>query len=102
LDFQGRQLAILQLAMKHVEPRGRLIYSTCSLEPEENSEVVEKAVAHDRSLQIIDCREELARLRSQGEVTRKDLDSLTTGRYLRTIPGIHACDGFFAAVLEKI
>jgi 16S rRNA (cytosine967-C5)-methyltransferase len=102
LDFQGRQLAILQLAMKHVEPRGRLIYSTCSLEPEENSEVVEKAVAHDRSLQIIDCREELARLRTQGEVTRKDLDSLTTGRYLRTIPGIHACDGFFAAVLEKI
>ena len=24
------------------------------------------------------------------------------GPYLRTIPGIHPCDGFFAAILERI
>jgi 16S rRNA (cytosine967-C5)-methyltransferase len=101
LDLQSRQLAILQSAMKHVASGGKLIYSTCSLEPEENSAVVEKAVATDPSLRVLDCRKELERMRAQGDLAWKDPDSLTAGSYLRTIPGIHPCDGFFAAVLEK-
>ncbi len=100
LDLQACQLAILQSAMQRVAPGGRLIYSTCSLEPEENSAVVEKALAADSSLHVLDCRLELERLRAQGELAWEDLDSLTMGPYLRTIPGIHPCDGFFAAVLE--
>ncbi len=101
LDLQSRQLAILQSAMKHVASGGKVIYSTCSLEPEENSAVVEKAVATDPSLRVLDCHEELERMRTQGDLAWKDPDSLTMGPYLRTIPGIHPCDGFFATVLEK-
>ena len=99
--LHARQLAILQAAMKQVAAGGRLIYSTCSLEPEENSAVVEKALGLDPSLRLMDCRGELERLRAQGDLAWEDLKSLTTGPYLRTIPGLHPVDGFFAAVLEK-
>jgi 16S rRNA (cytosine967-C5)-methyltransferase len=100
-DLQARQLAILQSAMKGVASGGRLVYSTCSLEREENEGVVEKALAADSTFRTIDCRAELERLRVEGELVREDLDSLTDGPYLRTISGVHPCDGFFAAILEK-
>jgi 16S rRNA (cytosine967-C5)-methyltransferase len=38
--FQSRQRKILQRALDHLVPGGRLVYATCSLEPEENEEVV--------------------------------------------------------------
>jgi 16S rRNA (cytosine967-C5)-methyltransferase len=101
LHLQTRQLAILQSAMQRVAPGGRLVYSTCSLEPEENQTVVESALSSDSSFQLADCREQLQQLRSQGELAWKDTDSFTSGPYLRTIPGVHPCDGFYAAILQK-
>lgn len=100
LDLQARQLAILQAAMQRVAPGGRLIYSTCSLEKEENVEVVEKVLSLDHSFRVLDFREQLDQLGN--ELVWTDISSLTYGPYLRTIPGVHPCDGFFAAVLEKI
>jgi len=100
-DLHARQLAILQSAMRRVAPGGRLLYSTCSLEREENSEVVGPALSADHSFRVVDCRRELQRLRSEGEFIWENLDSLTSGPYLRTIPGVHPCDGFFAAILQK-
>jgi 16S rRNA (cytosine967-C5)-methyltransferase len=100
-DLQGRQVAILQSAMRQVAPGGRLVYSTCSLEREENLEVVQKALAADASFQVLDCRIELERLREEGELVERDLRSLTSGPYLRTLPGVHPFEGFFAAVLQK-
>ena len=100
-DLQAKQVAILTSAMKYASPQGRVIYSTCSLEPEENEAVVEKALAADASFQIRDCRAELELLQKSGELAWTDLDSLLSGPFLRTIPGVHPCDGFFAAILEK-
>jgi 16S rRNA (cytosine967-C5)-methyltransferase len=40
VDLQGRQAAILKNALEHLAPGGRLVYSTCSLEREENQDVV--------------------------------------------------------------
>jgi len=100
-DLQYRQLAILQSAMQRVPPGGRIVYSTCSLENEENSVVVEKAISVDPSFRVVDCRVELEKLRSQGELRWENIDSLTSGPYLRTIPGVHPCDGFFGAILQK-
>lgn len=39
------QLKLLHLAAAHLKPGGTLVYSTCSLEPEENSEVVKEFLA---------------------------------------------------------
>ena len=105
-ELRQRQLAILRSALPHVASGGRLIYSTCSLEKEENENVVEQALSENNSFRLVDCRSQLERLQATGELTWPELDSsepasLTRGPYLRTIPGIHPCDGFFAAMLEK-
>src|SRR6266849_4093931 len=101
VDLQARQLQILRAAMQHVTPGGRLVYSTCSLEREENSLVIDSALAGDNSLRVLHCRVELEQLRSEGELGWKDNESLPIGPYLRTIPGLHPCEGFFAAILQK-
>jgi 16S rRNA (cytosine967-C5)-methyltransferase len=101
-DLHARQFAILQAAMQHVAPSGRLVYSTCSMESEENEQVVEKALAADPSFRVFSCRPELERLHAENELAWEDLASLTSGPYLRTIPGFHPCDGFFATILEKL
>jgi 16S rRNA (cytosine967-C5)-methyltransferase len=100
-ELQVRQSAILCSALAQVAPGGRLVYSTCSLEKEENEDVVEQALAANESFRLLDCSTELDRLRADGQLTWDDVASLTRGPYLRTIPGIHPCDGFFAAILER-
>jgi 16S rRNA (cytosine967-C5)-methyltransferase len=100
-DLQVKQAAILRSAMSRVAPGGKLVYATCSLEPEENSNLVEQALAEDKSFQLLDCRGDLAQLHREGELVWNDLDSLISGSYLRTIPGMHPCDGFFAAILQR-
>jgi 16S rRNA (cytosine967-C5)-methyltransferase len=119
-DLQSRQIAILRAAMRHVAPGGRLIYSTCSLEPEENEQVIAAVLqgsGHEPSnvlsrsrqtssnFEIIPVRTELLRLQQSGELVWKNIDQVVSGDFLRTIPGVHPCvhpcDGFFAAVFEK-
>ncbi|MCU1272243.1 MAG: sun protein [Acidobacteriaceae bacterium] len=99
--LQSYQSEILAVAMDYVATNGRLVYSTCSLEPEENVEVIEHALAANSEFRLIDCRIELQRLRQDHELVIDDVESLLSGPYLRTIPGIHPTDGFFAAILEK-
>jgi 16S rRNA (cytosine967-C5)-methyltransferase len=100
-DLQKRQLAILRAAMQQITPGGRLVYSTCSLEPEENEQVLEKALGADAAFRVLDCRGELERLRAEGELVWDEIDSLISGQFLRTIPGVHPCEGFFVAILQK-
>jgi 16S rRNA (cytosine967-C5)-methyltransferase len=100
-DLQTRQLEILRSAMTRVASAGQLVYSTCSLEPEENQQVIERALAGDKAFRLLDCRPRLEQLRAEGELSIPDYDSLTSGPYLRTIPGVQRCDGFFAAILKK-
>jgi len=99
-DLQQRQIAILTAAMKHVVSGGRLVYSTCSLEPEENEQVVEAALAQHPEFYVVPIKEELMRLRDSGELVW-DVDQLAGGDFMRTIPGVQPCDGFFGAILER-
>jgi 16S rRNA (cytosine967-C5)-methyltransferase len=100
-NLQARQFAILCSAMEHVASGGRIVYSTCSLEREENEEVIDRALAENSFFHVVECRDELERLCAQGELNMAGISSLMAGPYLRTLPGIHPCDGFFAAILEK-
>jgi 16S rRNA (cytosine967-C5)-methyltransferase len=101
-DLHSRQLSILRAAMKHVAPAGKLIYSTCSLERDEDESVVGEAVRDNESFRLLDARSELEHLRSSGGLVAIDLASLVQGAYLRTFPGVHPCDGFFVAILERL
>ncbi len=44
-ELHSRQVALLRNALERLAPAGRLVYSTCSLEPEENEDVVREAGA---------------------------------------------------------
>jgi 16S rRNA (cytosine967-C5)-methyltransferase len=100
-DLRQKQTGILHAAMNHLAPGGRLLYSSCSLEPEENEAVVEKVLAGNPEFSLLPLEPELARLRATGEIVWSDSASLLRGSYLRTLPGVHPCDGFFAALLER-
>ncbi|MDQ6664653.1 MAG: hypothetical protein M3Z23_09700 [Acidobacteriota bacterium] len=74
-DLQSRQLALLGNALDALDPGGLLVYSTCSLESEENEEVVAKA-ARARPIEPI--------------------------QTMRRLPGRDPGDGFFAAVIKFV
>jgi 16S rRNA (cytosine967-C5)-methyltransferase len=94
-------VAILRAAVAQVKSGGRIVYSTCSLEKEENEDVVQAIVSENTSVRAIDCHSELERLKKMAELLWPEPESLARGPYLRTLPGVHPCDGFFAAILER-
>ena len=101
-DLQSRQVAIVKSVLAQLAMGGRLVYSTCSLEREENEVVVEAALDGRAEFKVADLKGELEQLRQSGELCSGfDIGSLLAGPYLRTIPGVHACDGFFAAMIER-
>ncbi|HBY61603.1 MAG TPA: hypothetical protein DEH78_17415 [Solibacterales bacterium] len=70
-DLSNRQTAILTRALEALAPGGRLVYSTCSLEAEENGEVVRAVLGH------------------------------APEREFQRVPGLQAGDGFYAAVIPS-
>ncbi len=100
-DLQSRQIAIMKSALERLATGGRLVYSTCSLEQEENEAVIEAVLAGAPDFSIANCREELERLQRSGHLRVADVRSLLSGPYLRTIPGVYPCDGFFAAIIQR-
>jgi len=97
----ARQRAILSAALNRLTPGGRLVYSTCSLEPEECERVVED-ITTAAGVRQVPVEGLIAGLAEAG-ILRRDLELASTARggNLRTLPGVHSCDGFFAAVLEQ-
>ena len=100
-ELQDLQVSILQAAVNALAPGGRLVYSTCSLEREEGEDVVEQVLCGSEGLSIVDCGEVLEEMKARGELAWSGAEPLTRGKFLRTLPGIHPCDGFFAAVIRK-
>jgi 16S rRNA (cytosine967-C5)-methyltransferase len=100
----ARQRALLSGALRHLAPGGRLVYSTCSLESEENQQVIE-SIFPDSSFRTIPASSLLETLASTNIVSAESVTALissaTSNGTLRTLPGVHPCDGFFAVVLER-
>lgn len=95
-----RQRAILKGALERLAPGGRLVYSTCSLEPEECEGVVEAVVGRG-GVRRVSVAGLLAELGEQGILRGVELGSMVQDEALRTLPGVHGCDGFYAVVLER-
>lgn len=86
-ELPNTQLAILQNASKLVKPGGTLVYSTCSLELEENEGVCAKFLEHEDAFHTINPRVPEAFLTREG--------------FARTFPDRDGMDGFFIAVFQR-
>jgi len=58
-ELPALQKRLLRRAVEMLRPGGRVVYSTCSIEPEENEQVVAEILAADPSLQLVEERHHL-------------------------------------------
>lgn len=82
------QREILKTASRYVKVGGTLIYSTCTLNFEENEGVVEEFLKENRNFTPI--------------VVPLDIDGVETGYCRNFFPHITGGDGFFAATLRRV
>jgi 16S rRNA (cytosine967-C5)-methyltransferase len=106
-EFHGLQTKMLANALGHLAPGGRLVYSTCSVEPEENEDVVADALGNSS----LPHGAASVRCVAAGEAARTLAPNLAPGisaaalfdaaGAFRTLPGSLDTDGFFAAVIAR-
>ncbi|AQS59053.1 16S rRNA (cytosine(967)-C(5))-methyltransferase RsmB [Desulforamulus ferrireducens] len=87
------QKEILQSAAKCLRPGGVLVYSTCTITPEENLGVVQDFLAEHPEFSLGDLRQLLPPGLDQEATAEKG--------YLQLLPHVHGMDGFFIARLRK-
>jgi 16S rRNA (cytosine967-C5)-methyltransferase len=88
-QFPTLQLALLDNAFRHLHPGGTMVYSTCSLELEENERVVQSFLnSHSNASVIAPETGPLERL-------------VSSARTVNLFPPETQTDGFFAAVIRK-
>jgi 16S rRNA (cytosine967-C5)-methyltransferase len=96
-DLRQRQMALLSNALAWLAPGGRLVYATCSLEPEENERVVEAVLAARKEFRCVPSDAVLAPHLAPAAPPETFFDAQG---YFRTFPPDHQTDGFFAATIE--
>ena len=86
------ELTMLQHAAANVAPGGRLIYATCSSEPEENEGIADAFLATTPGFTPLHAAQATSRL-AAALIDRRG--------HLRTQPHLHSLDAFFGAVFER-
>ena len=81
------QAEYIRVAAQMLEIGGRLVYSTCSIEPEENAEIIAGFLKQNQEYRLVESGE-FERLR-------------TRQRMYEILPHEHNTDGAFAAIIER-
>lgn len=92
-SLASAQLRMLANAAARVARGGRLVYATCSSEPEENEQVADRFLASTAGFRAIDAR-----------TAHPDLppDLVDARGHFRTAPDRHGLEAFFGAVFERL
>lgn len=90
-EFVKQQAELLDAAANMVTRGGRLVYSTCSIEPEENTEQIKAFLKEYDNFELQDLSDYLPE-----EVLSPD------GKYYQTFPHRHDCDGHFGVLLKRV
>jgi 16S rRNA (cytosine967-C5)-methyltransferase len=85
------QIDLIERASAVVRPGGRLVYATCSSEPEENDEVVRTFLANHPEWRAVD-------LRTHATAGLRDV--LDESGAMRTLPFAHGLEAFYAVAIE--
>jgi len=75
-DLEQQQLALLKAAIRHLSMGGHLLYSTCSVEPQENQDVIRRILEQNTELRLIE--------------------------EVEILPGDLSGDGGYAALLQRV
>ncbi len=89
-EFSSQQDELLDAAANMVKRGGRLVYSTCSIEPEENMERIRKFLETYDNFELENLEDYLPE-----EVLADD------GKSYQTLPHVHKCDGHFGVLLRR-
>lgn len=100
-ELHQLQVAMLANAASQLASGGRLVYSTCSMEMEENETVLAEVLNRDSSLRLVAGHEAVHSLKANLAPGVEAADLFDGSGHFRTFPGEHPTDGFFAAILTK-
>jgi 16S rRNA (cytosine967-C5)-methyltransferase len=88
----GAQRLMLRHAADAVAPGGRLVYATCSSEPEENEAVADAFLQNASDFDPVDAR-------SAAPLVPPEV--VDDRGHLRTLPHVHGLEAFFGAVFRR-
>ncbi len=83
------QFSLLEQAKAYVKNHGQLIYSTCTMEYEENEGVLQRFISENPDFNLIDVNENIPETLRSSSPT------------IRIFPSDNGLDGFFIAVMKK-
>lgn len=90
-DIREIQYRILENASRYIKATGELVYSTCTTNPEENFELINRFLKNNKGYALVDISENI----------HDNFVSAKQG-YIEIYPHLHGMDGFFIAKIKRI
>jgi len=91
-EIKKLQGTILETASKYVKPGGKLVYSTCTIQKEENEDIVESFLNKNPDFEPVDITDCLP-----GNLVKET----SKNGYIQLYPNIDKTDGFFISKMVK-
>lgn len=98
-ELAQMQREMLDVVCRYVKSGGKLLYSTCTVNPAENEENVRWFLETHPEFELADLRECMKQWKP--EACEELLQAVSEEGWLQLLPGIHKSDGFFIAGLRK-